>query len=293
MEVNKVSPEALTKAFDLLNEATALVKGEPTTTVENNVTNTNTDAAIQKSEGAEGVDFDNEEVKKALDTAKFLVKAGIEEAAGIDTLTKGGIESTVAQASWAKAVAEFQAQQNGGSPESQAAPIFKSEEVTALVTEEIKKSVEPINGSLNKVNEAISKGFEGFGTILKSLQEQNQALTEQNTQLAQRLEKVEGTTTGRKSATTPQAMERFAKSQDNGALNTDENTYNVTSKEDLNRLTDRLMDEHSNAIAKGMKQDASLLEGTINQIEVANKVPEFAYRKLAQLGIKLVAPSAA
>jgi hypothetical protein len=45
------------------------------------------------------------------------------------------------------------------------------------------------------------------------LEQSNQALTEQNTELAQRLEKLESTPMGRKSATNPQAMESFAKSQ--------------------------------------------------------------------------------
>jgi hypothetical protein len=284
---NMVSPEALTKAFDLINEATALVKGEQPKNLENKPNDADT---IMKGEDA--VDFDNEDVKKALDTARVLVKAGMEKEAGCETLVKGGIESTVAQASWEKAVSEMQAQQNGGSPEAQAAPLFKSEEVTALVTEEIKKSVEPLNGSINKVNEVISKGFEGFGTILKSLQESNQALTEQNTLLNQRLDKLESTPMGRKSAANVQAVEKFQKSQDNGVIQSDINTYNVTSKEDLNRLAERLVDEHKNAIEKGKKDDANLFEGAINQIECYGKVPEFAYRKLAQLGIRLTAPSA-
>lgn len=294
-KMEKVSPEALTKAFDLINDATALLKGESTENTNAITTDTNTNTAINKSEdaGAGGsVDFENDEVKKALDTARILVKAGMEKDAACDTMCKGGVEATVAQASWEKALSEFQAQQNGGSVETQEAPLFKAEEVTALVNQQIQKTVEPLNGSITKVNEAITKGFEGFGTILKSLQEQNASLTEQNTQLAERLSKIEGQSQGRKSATNITAVDRFKKANDQGALQTDDNTFNVTSKEDLNRLSDRLFEEHKTAIEKGRKEDAALLEGTINQIEVANKVPEFAYRKLHQMGIKLVAPSA-
>jgi hypothetical protein len=38
----------------------------------------------------------------------------MEKEAGCETLVKGGIEATVAQASWEKALSEMQAQQNGG-----------------------------------------------------------------------------------------------------------------------------------------------------------------------------------
>ena len=70
----------------------------------------------------------------------------------------------------------------------------------------------------------------------------------------------------------------------------DLNTYNVTSKEDLERLSDRLFDEHQTAKRNNRKEAAALLERTINIIEMHNTVPEAAYRPLAELGIVLVKP---
>jgi cell division protein FtsB len=276
MEV--VTPESLQKAFDLLNEATALVKGEQSNSADNN---------IQKSESA--IDFESDEVKKAVEMASFLQKGGMEKEQGCDYLTKGGFSLEVAQASWEKALSATKSQQNGGEVNTQEAPIVKSEEITALVKSEISDALNPVNGSLEKVNDAITKGFEGLGQIVKSLQQQNETLVQNNTALAQRLEKLESTPVGRKSIPNAQFAERFQKSQDSGTA--DENTYNVTDPQDLNRLTDVLFETYNELLEKGRKNDASLVEGTINTIECHKQVPEYAYKFLAQRGIKLVAPS--
>lgn len=68
------------------------------------------------------------------------------------------------------------------------------------------------------------------------------------------------------------------------------NTYNVESKSDLERLTDRLFNEHTKAKSTNKKEDAALLEKTINVIEMQGVVPGFSYQPLALLGIKLVKP---
>jgi hypothetical protein len=68
------------------------------------------------------------------------------------------------------------------------------------------------------------------------------------------------------------------------------NTYNVESKSDLERLTDRLFSEHTKATRNSRKEDAALLERTINVIEMQGVVPGFSYQPLALLGIKLVKP---
>jgi hypothetical protein len=70
----------------------------------------------------------------------------------------------------------------------------------------------------------------------------------------------------------------------------DINTYNVTSKADLERLSERLFEEHQRATRSNRKENAALLERTINVIEMQNTVPETAYRPLAAMGIRLVKP---
>jgi hypothetical protein len=70
----------------------------------------------------------------------------------------------------------------------------------------------------------------------------------------------------------------------------DINTYNVESRSDLERLTDRLFNEHRTAMSKERKDAAALLEKTINVIEMQGVVPGFSYQPLALLGIKLVKP---
>jgi hypothetical protein len=70
----------------------------------------------------------------------------------------------------------------------------------------------------------------------------------------------------------------------------DINTYDVTSKSDLERLSGRLFEEHQRATKTNRKENAALLERTINVIEMQNTVPETAYRPLAAMGIRLVKP---
>lgn len=276
MEGGKITKEALQKAFDLLNDASALVKGEqPTTTGTEN-----TD--ITKGEGGSAIDFDSDEVKKAVELASFLQKGGMSKEDGCDYLTKGGFTAEVAQASWEKALSAAQAVGEGGNVTTQEVPLMKSEDVSVLVNEQLTKATAPIN-------EAISKGFDGLNTIIKSLQEQNEALAEQNTQFLQRIEKLETSPAGqRKSATSAVAVQKFMKSED---AESNPNTYNVAKQEDLDTLSEVLFAKHSEHLEKGEKENAALVEGTINSIEMYKTVPQYAYKYLHARGITLVAPN--
>jgi hypothetical protein len=274
MENNqKVYPEAIQKAFDLIANATNLIKGETTEAI---VTTDN----IIKSEEA-----DEEEVEKALPFAEMLSKAGFDKDKACDTMCKGGIALTVAQGAWEKVISAANAAKDGDKePEQVTAPIVKSEDIQPLVNiqDEIKKSLEPFAGTLSGIGEAIKQGFAGYNDLIKSMQDTNNTLV-------QRIEQLERTPQPVKSITANNAIvaDRFAKGQDATQLPVGTEAYNVNNREDLKKLSQRIMDElEVNFIQKGKDVDP-LLEGTINHIEVGGVVPEFAYSRLRAMGIIL------
>jgi hypothetical protein len=114
-------------------------------------------------------------------------------------------------------------------------------------------------------------------------------MQETNNTLVQRIEQLERTPQPVKSITANNAIvaDRFAKSQETTQLPVGTEAYNVNNREDLKKLSQRIMDElEVNFIQKGKDVDP-LLEGTINHIEVGGVVPEFAYSRLRAMGIIL------
>lgn len=271
MEGTQISSEALSKAFQLLDEADSLIKGNTQGEIKDQ--DANADGNGDKSH-----DWDSDDMKKSVEMASFLSKAGMDKDAACDTMTKGGFSLEVAQASWERALSQMQAAKDGGNI-SEVSPVMKSEEVVSL-----------IENKVNPINEAISKGFEGLGTIVKSLQETNASLIKKNELLEEKLEKIASQPQGRKSAGGAGFLDRFNKSTA-AESNDPENCFNVKDVEDLNRLSDRLLVEHTNALEKGRKDDAAMFEGVVNSIEISKSVPQYAFQRLAQLGIKLQAPS--
>ena len=156
--------------------------------------------------------------------------------------------------------------------------IKKAVDIKPLIKSKISKSITIANSSLNETKETLIKGFDDMKSMITSLQEKNKLI-------ASRLDKLDNTSTGRKSLTNASNGERFQKSEDGLS---DENTFNVNSVNDLNKLSDKLLEIHGKMIEKGNTDSASLIEGTINSIEINKSVPQFAYRPLHQLGIKLV-----
>jgi len=169
--------------------------------------------------------------------------------------------------------------------------IKKSMISTPLVSQNTNQSFRPIKAAIDKTAELVEKNLNEAGKILKSLMDTNLSIAENNSILSKRLTKLERYPEIKVSAPSSSST-RFEKSNDgNGNLMQDENTFNVTSQEDLNRLSEKLLGEHSNLLKKGNKEQALLIEKTINSIELSNQVPEAAYRQLFAMGIKLVSPS--
>jgi hypothetical protein len=152
MENNqKVYPEAIQKAFDLIANATNLIKGETTEAIVTDI--------------VKGEEADEEEVEKALPFAEMLSKAGFDKDKACDTMCKGGISLVVAQGAWEKVISAANAAKDGDKePEQVTAPIVKSEDIQPLVNiqDEIKKSLEPFAGTLSGIGEAIKQGFAGY-----------------------------------------------------------------------------------------------------------------------------------
>lgn len=262
---NTISDEAIQKSFDLLDEAIALTKSKETEAL---VPDKKEDVASE------------EDLKKSKDIAEFLInKAGMSKEDACDHLVKGGFTLAVAQGAAESVIAEMNAKKQGGDITATGDPIVKSEEVSVLISEEIKKSFAPIT-------DTISKGFEGVNDIVKALREQNNELIKSNDSLNERLDKFESGSQGRKSITTASAIDRFEKGNDSTELKKGEEIINIGSKKDLARLVSRLDAENATMISKGLEADPLYIRA-IEQIEICNVVPEESYPRLRSIGIIL------
>lgn len=279
---NTITPEAIKKSFDLLDEAIALVKGKTAEPVETGASGTGDNNTIEKSEEAKQLEAS--EIEKSKGTAETLLKAGYNEAEACDIMVKGGIALTVAQGAYAAVLASANAAKQGGDLTQVTAPIVKSEEVAVLVSTEISKSLEP-------VNTALTKGFGGLGELVKSLTEQNALLIKSNEGLEERLGNIEKQTPGRKSLTGVKPSERFEKGNQETELAPGTEVINVNSKADLAKLV-KILDAE-NDIVKSKSTNGSgdsLLEKAIESIEICNVVPETAYARLRAMKILLQKP---
>ena len=275
---NTISQDALTKAFSLLDEAQSLVKSEAVVEKET----FNEGDVIKKSEVAE------DDIVKSIDTVTFFVKSELAKEAASDILVKGGMNADLFDATWERVVADKvkagDIQEEGAEDKE----VKKSEDISELLKSELSKALEPLNSGLANTNEAITKSISGYGVILKSIQEQNDALIKSNSELTERLEAVEKTPGMRKSITGAAAIEKFAAAKE---VVIDENTYDIHKSDDLKKLGGVILDYLDvNYISKGKEADElyKSLEGTVTSIEMSKIVPEYAYGKLRAMGIKLL-----
>ena len=261
-----VYSEAIQKAFDLINDAQSLIKGE-------------TKEEVIKSSDPEIAD--EAEVEKAMGTASVLFKAGMKKEDACDTMCKGGIPMLACQGAWEKVASAFEAQKQGGDISTVTAPIVKSEETTLLTTEPLINIADEIKKSLAPISDIITKGFEGFKKLGEALQEENTILKSELYELKEWAK--QPTPIKSITATSAAVVDRFQKSETATQIPAGCEAYNVNSQEDLNRLRDRLTGV---IIEKGENADP-ILEGVVNNIEFSKTVPQFAYSKLRAMNIIL------
>lgn len=283
MENTKVSPEALKKAFDLLDEASAIIKSN--TDGDTLAGEVKTGDDVEKSADTPVLDADA--VEKAKPFAEMFHKGGMEKGAACEMMVKGGIPADVAAGAYDSVVASMNANKDGGT--ISAGTIQKSEEAQGMapvdVAAEISKGIAPFK-------DALEKSMSGFSTIIKSFTERNEALAQTNTELATRVEVLEKTPMGRKSLTGAQPVDRFNKGEESVKLSGNEIAINVTSKADLKTLVD-ILDVENDKILQKSGQSDPILEKAINHIEMANEVPKDAYLKIRSFGVILQRPDAA
>ena len=156
--------------------------------------------------------------------------------------------------------------------------IVKGNDVKSIVKKRVTKTVLKADTQVKSLAKTVDGHLSSMISTLKSLDKQNGEISE-------RIQKLESTSGGRKSLFKQVYQERFQKSEDG---RTNENTFNVKNSDDLSRLSDRLLAEHEKLIEKGNPNEAALIEGTINHLEINKAVPVFAFKKLNQLGIRLI-----
>lgn len=288
MQKEQVTSDTLTKAFATLNE---LAKSQNTPTEQNTAAG---------AAGEEPV-INAEVLTKCQAVLTTLVKAGMEKDTCIDTLTKGGFDAPVAN----KAYALHEEAETEGVKKSQE----HQEVATTLKVEALVDIPTEINKAITPVTELIQKGFGSTEIILNSITEQNtllkgevdnlskanENLIKENEKLSKaqeefnkRLETLETTPNQRRSVTTAiQARERFEKSEDAQRAYPGCEIFNVSKKEDLNKLSDRIFAEIEVQKSKGSEPEA-ILEKAIEHIEMAQQVPQQAYARLRAMNIVLV-----
>lgn len=191
-------------------------------------------------EGDEDDDF--EKAMNAEIFAKSLFESGQEKDDVVKALTSVGFSLTLAETTCSNCIAQANAEKEGG-------------KITAL-----KKSEDDTLGELKAF---LDKKFAATSTILKSMEQKNEALEEELSMLKKANENFLQAPQRRKSTTTVNALERFEKSADGSSLD----VYDSRNAGDMRLLTTKLMTEAEAARANG--QPNPMLEKAVMDLEIA------------------------
>ena len=217
------------------------------------------------------IEWEADNIKKGLDFAAGLVKGGLENETAINLISKG---------------CELDAD------------LSKSVFEKALESKESAEEKETAPASNDEGKEDLKKGLEALGIIARKLQEQNEALQQDNIDLKKSNEKLSEKfeaflkqSQGRKSIPTAAYVDKFSKGEESTSIS-DENCFDISKSDEVNRLKDRLFSEFekiSDDVNKA--NESAILEKSIMSIETVGKIPETSYKYLSRLGIKLQVPS--
>lgn len=290
----EVLSEALQKSFDILNqEFDSLVKSKeaevaataaPEVTPAAEVTPATT---LEKSDDVKDLDGDDE----ICSMAKKRIEKGMSADEATADLVSKGVSLTVAQTAVAKIISEVEALDAQGDKTNGTAvtaPVVKSDDTNDIIkaSEPVALDLTPIEDlikSQSEVFENLIKGqsdqigqrFSGIGQILKSMNEENLNLRKDNTALqntqveliksidaiALRLNTVEKTPVRNNTILTKTAVDKFAKSDD-----ADGQVFSLSSKEDRDLLSDRLLEEYE--VSKGRGRQDTVLEKAITDLDM-------------------------
>lgn len=280
MQENKVSQEAITKAFSILDN---IVKGEETETPTQEGAETiekKEEATTEKSEGAATAEAGADENKEQKELVKSILAKGENGDQAIAHLIIGGASLDKAQ----EIVKSVEDEIAKGDEGTQFATL-KSFDFSA----EFAKVLAPIQKSIGDSNSSLKEGLGAMAEIMKGINDENQVLKSELNEVKGVLEKIGNASQGRKSVTSNvQALSRFAKSEDGGGAGNAAaaNTFNINNKEDRSSLGEAMLAQYH--IIKGQGKENDLLYKSIADLEISKSLPSEILPQLNAWGLKVV-----
>lgn len=285
MENNDLSNETISKAFAILTisqEEIAKAEKPAAPAV----------ACMTKATDSTDEDGGDIEVMKAKSEIKKSFKKMMNDGMAEDDMKKSliakGYQVEMINKGYKKALkksmtGEQQIKAAAGITKSEEVEIEKSEEYVALVPDTTLVDIIKSNqDEINKKFSALGEIFKSQSSEIEDLKKSLSDVTDFNNDLKGKLNKIESTPMPRKSVTTTNYNERFAKS-DNG--NSGE-TYNIANTQERKNLADKL--EEMSGINKGTGNfDQDLMKGA-QDLEISKSVDAKVLKRLQAAGITVI-----
>lgn len=276
--MGKITDEVLQKSFDILD---GLVKSEGETDT----------LSEQEAEQAQQEEVEAKEKAKTCESmAKGLLASGMASGDVVKAMVSAGVDLSLAETACEACITQAEAlKENGGTITKETTPIAKSEEVDSITATLKTQEGESISNLIKGLENGLGEKFSAVGEILKSIVGDNLEMKEVIGKLEKSLneaestiEQIKETPLPSKSTRTARAIERFEKGGEEG-----EETYNVNSRQDVGRLTDRLFAEVELLKSRGTNDLA--LETAVSDLEISKSTNYNALiPRLKSMGISLV-----
>lgn len=281
-----VTEESLTKAFDILESTTSLVKSEEGKNAEEVAAAAAapepTEEELKKSEEEGEMKKKEEQLSKA----RECIEGGMNKGEALDEMQKsGGWPMVECQGAVETVIREMEAAKEGGN-------ITKSFEVlqeslVSKITDTLEKSNAGIGNQLQTLAAGLDAKFGAVAEILKSQSETNaenlDTITKSLEGVSDLVEKIAKEPFPKKSATNITAIEKFQKSADGKS---DNFAYELSKSEDRAALGDRLMVKATELRAAGHPNDN--LEKAIANLEITKSLDAAIIPFIENMGINVV-----
>jgi hypothetical protein len=263
MKGTEITEEQINKAFEILNEADAILKAK-----KDEVETPDEVVAEKEEPSIEEEEKNKEEIKKnkmmkAVEPYKNLAKSEL-----IKAMMEDGYSKEYAEACSEFSLAEANEKKDGG-------------DITV-----VQKSLDNITELVNKSSDKVNEKFSALADITKAhndqitdLQKSLQDVIEINANLSKQIETLGSASVGRKSIVTKSFVEKFEKSQEG------EQTYSISNAASRKALLDKI--EYLSGFGKSENFDARLMDIAQN-IEIAKSVTPQDLGVLKLHGIEVV-----
>jgi hypothetical protein len=269
----EITQDVLTKAFELLDQS--LIKGEEDGEQKTAKDYDKKEEVIDNGEAKETKDDDDDEdFEKAMNAeeiAKSLLDKGMDVDQVVKAMTSVGVSLTLAETACSNCIAQANAEKDGGN----VTVLAKSEEDDLGANKQSQEM-------LTVLSKGIDERFAAVSQILRKSAEHVATLEKSNGELMQSLKKYTDQPEGRKSISTPKAIERFEKSSDGKGTD----VYDSKNPADMRSLSTRLFGEVE--LIKSQGHEDRGLERAVADLEIA-KTTNFAAigPRLRTMGIEV------